>query len=98
MHYRIYDEQANSFIPEAYNESVKQSIKDVMSIYIDNDMSSDEVSEIGKLKWDQYVVKLKNLGFRVEQQPTPFPSVDFTESFGFDEEDEGYEDEFFDDY
>ena len=99
MHYRIYDEEAKNFIQETYNESVKQSIKNNMSVYLDTNMSSEEVHEVSKLKWDQYVVRLKSLGFRVEQQPTPFPLVDSTENCWFvGEEDENYSDEFFDDY
>lgn len=76
MYYRIFDEESVSFIPTVYNSESKSDIKKEIESLLREDLSHDDVSDVVGLKWDQFVVKLKDFGFTVEQQPTPFPVED----------------------
>ena len=72
MYYRIFDEQTNQYLPQVHNLDSKTEIKKEMSSILETELSSEDAAEITSLKWNQYVVRLKNYGFRVDDQPTPF--------------------------
>lgn len=72
MYYKIFDEETNSYLPQVYNEEDKKVIKASMEWVLKGDLSHEDVKTICSLKWDQFVCKLKDLGYIVEQQVTPF--------------------------
>lgn len=73
MYYRIYDEDNKDYISFVYNEESKKDIKEIMKPLLLDILSREDESEVTSLKWDQYCVKMKSLGYLIEQQPTPFP-------------------------
>lgn len=85
MYYKIFDEETNSYLPQVYNEEDKKVIKASMEWVLKGDLSHEDVVEVTKLKWDQYVVKLKEYGYVVSQQPTPFDMKDIESSTSWEE-------------
>ena len=93
MYYRIFDEDNNDYISLLYNAEDKKVIKEEMKPLLLDMLSHDDCEEVTRLKWDQYVIRLKSLGYVVEQQPTPFPcdgldSAKAWEEYLDDEDDE----------
>lgn len=96
MYYRIFDEESKSFIPSVYNEENKKELKESMKIILLDSLSHEDVKEVIGLKQDQFECKLKELGYRVDSQSTPFDTEgvdselawdDYLEDYPSDEDD-----------
>jgi hypothetical protein len=76
MYYRVYDEENKEYLTALYNEESKSLLKANIKGYLLESSSEEDVSDVVNLKFDQFVVKLRELGFRVESQPTPYDPID----------------------
>jgi hypothetical protein len=96
MYYKIFDEETQSYVPSVYNAEDRKEIKVAMEWLLKGDLSYDDVTEVSKLKWDQYVVKLKEYGFIVSQQPTPFDTIDIENGVAWEDYMEDTDNDFLD--
>lgn len=91
MYYRIFDQESQSYLPQAYNSESKTDLKNEMNSFLNDCLSLEDSEDIFKLPWENYVSKLKELSLLVENQPTPFPPQE--DNTPWDEYLSDYEDE-----
>ena len=96
MHYRIFEEELNSYSPFGYNQSSKENFKKDVEHLLAEGLAFNDIADISKLKWDQYKVKLRSYGLIVEESSVPFEPIDSI-GWNFDDDDDIFGDEGFDD-
>lgn len=96
MHYRIFEEELNSYSPFGYNQSSKESFKKDVEHLLMESLSYIDVQNITSLKFDQYKAKLRSYSLIVEESSVPFEPIDSI-GWDFDDDDDIFGDPDFDD-
>ena len=76
MYYRVLDTETNNYLTEVYNQDTKKGVKDAMKSYLECEVTGQEVDELVSLKWDQFVKRLKSMGFEVTESSIPYGAIE----------------------
>ena len=87
MYYRILEEDLNSYSPFGYNENSRENFKKDVEHLLMESLSFNDVTEVSKLKFDQYRAKLRSYGLIIEESSVPFESIDSI-GWSFDDDDD----------